>query len=381
MSFSGPKELRMSSSAWPDLSGLASLARDQRLDLRPVLLRVQTDLFVTAPARDRETIASFEALASGLLRTVDEHTAARVARKLARCPDTPESILGLLVSVGGEARRAVVENASSLPPGVVEAVLSAGGDLAEALAARPDLDGRSLDDLADLGEDGVDFALAMNRKIVLRGDALERLLDRARTRPALAQALLARDDLTAQEEASLYLQADSAQRTRIRARIEASAPYRPRAPERADEAAVARLVSFADSGDHDGFGALLAGRLGLDPAPDWRFDRPDRHDLLALALMAAGVPEEAAIHCFLTLHPAIAHSVYAVFDLAAIARTTPQAVAAGILEAIVGAPLGLRRSGRHAPAMDPSGAFGRPGGLAQPDRDRRPVQDRSRRAG
>ena len=36
----------------PDLSGLAALARDPRLDLKPVVLRVQTDLFLAAPIRD-----------------------------------------------------------------------------------------------------------------------------------------------------------------------------------------------------------------------------------------------------------------------------------------------------------------------------------------
>ena len=69
----------MSGPAPSDLSGLASLARQRDLDLRPIILRVQTDLFVTAPARDPAAIEAFEALACGLLPTVDDETAAIIA--------------------------------------------------------------------------------------------------------------------------------------------------------------------------------------------------------------------------------------------------------------------------------------------------------------
>ena len=49
---------------WPDLSCLATLARDQSIDVRPVLLRVHTDLFIAAPSRNGETIKAFEAPSS-----------------------------------------------------------------------------------------------------------------------------------------------------------------------------------------------------------------------------------------------------------------------------------------------------------------------------
>ena len=69
----------MSRFEWPDLSCLASLARNQDLDVRPVLLQVHTDLFAAAPSRDRATIDAFEALALGFLPTVDDATHAIVA--------------------------------------------------------------------------------------------------------------------------------------------------------------------------------------------------------------------------------------------------------------------------------------------------------------
>ncbi|HVL73181.1 MAG TPA: hypothetical protein VM434_15035, partial [Beijerinckiaceae bacterium] len=99
----------MSVSAPPDLSGLAALAQERDLDLRPVILRVQTDLFLAAPSRDPDTLAAFEALACGLVPGIDEETAAIVARKLAPFPDTPEPVLAALARRGGAARQAVVE--------------------------------------------------------------------------------------------------------------------------------------------------------------------------------------------------------------------------------------------------------------------------------
>src|SRR5690349_12323923 len=106
----------MSSSVLPDLPGLVALARQHRLDLRPVILRVQTDLLAAARVRDPAAWRSFETMAAGLLPGIDDETAAIVARKLAPLPDAPERLLCLLVARGGTAQRAVIELAPRLTP-------------------------------------------------------------------------------------------------------------------------------------------------------------------------------------------------------------------------------------------------------------------------
>ena len=126
----------MSGSALSDLTSLMALGRERDLDMRPVLLRVQTDLFVTARHRDRATIMAFEALAVGLLAAIDDDTAAIIARKLAPVAETPESVLLLLVLRGGEARRAVIEQAPALSELMIAAASGDGGDLSVFLAAR-----------------------------------------------------------------------------------------------------------------------------------------------------------------------------------------------------------------------------------------------------
>jgi uncharacterized protein (DUF2336 family) len=119
----------------PDLSGLLELSRIENLDLKPVILRVQTDLFVRAPGRDRTEVEIFESLACGLIPTVDEETARVVARKLAPCPETPSAVLEALALRGGGARDAVVELAPTLTHRLIEAALADGSDLAARIAA------------------------------------------------------------------------------------------------------------------------------------------------------------------------------------------------------------------------------------------------------
>src|SRR3954468_39567 len=181
-------ELRMSGSALSDLTSLMSLGRERDLDMRPVLLRVQTDLFVTARHRDRATIAAFEALAVGLLAAVDDDTAAIVARKLSPVADTPESVLLLLVLRGGAARRAVIEQAPALSELMIAAATGDGGDLSVCLAARRGLAPAEVAELVARDDGAVDLALARNPHLNLPGAALDVLLDRARLRPALAAA-------------------------------------------------------------------------------------------------------------------------------------------------------------------------------------------------
>jgi len=368
----------MSIPAAADLSGLASLARDPRLDLRPVLLRVQTDLFLAAPTRDPAMTAAFEALACGLLPALDDTAAARLARKLAPHPESPARVLELLVERGGEARHAVVASAACLTPAVVDAVIAEGGDAAGALAQRADLAADAAVSLLALADDGIDFALAMNRGPELPAAVMDELIERARTRPALGHALLARADLTGPEEAALYVYADAARRIRIRERMAPLAALR-----RASAGAIRQddltELAFHAGRDKAAFEGRLAGLLELPSTPAWRFDHPSRHELLAFALTAAGVESDDAVRLFLIAEPAIARSVATVFELAELSRSLTQPLAASLIEAILGTAVLAGRRGRHVAAMDPSGTPQR-AAAAQRDRDRA-LLETVRRAG
>ncbi|WP_188311999.1 DUF2336 domain-containing protein [Salinarimonas soli] len=353
------------SAAISDLSSLAALAWDPSLDVRPALLRVQADLFANAPARDAQTVADFETLALGLLPGVDDAAALAVARILAPVEDTPASVIRFLVARGGDVARVMIGAAPKLPAGFHPVALARNPDWAGTVARRADLTGADVEELARLRDATADLALAENPAAPLGGRALAQLVDRARDRADLAEALLRRADLPATDRAALYLSASTAERDAIRGGIEASpsalrAVPLPRASREAGEA----LVAFAMARDVAGFEARLAGLLGLQRRLDPT--GPGRDDLLALALVAAGIGEEECVRIFLTLDDRIARSVAIVFRLAEIVRSTPRSSAIRLLEAILDAPLELRRDARHQPGHGPS-ARTRPGlpGLAR----------------
>ncbi|ACL55747.1 DUF2336 domain-containing protein [Methylobacterium nodulans] len=319
--------------AVPDLSGLLELAQDRRLDMKPVLLRVQTDLFRAAPARDPGTIRAFESLACGLIPTVDAATAAMVAQKLAPLADTPQSVLKLLAAHGGEARDAVLALSPVLSTDLLDAVKN-GPALDAVIARRGDLSRAVIDDLTLRDDPAVDLALAENGRARLDGPALERLVARARLRPDLAARLVARDDLPAVDLAPLYLESSPERRIAIREGIAARAALRPRSRPAVRGLGDA-LKTFALRGEGAAVEAELAAALGLR-AVAWNFAEPRRRDLLALALKAAGLTEEEAVFLFLRLDPAIGRSVEAVFALADLFRTTEPATARDLLAAILG---------------------------------------------
>ena len=303
-------------SAVPDLSGLIELSRDPALDLKPVILRVQTDMFVAAPSRDRAMIHAFESLAAGLIPTVDEATASIVADKLGGCPDLPEAVRAALMARGLDVA----------PPRAAE-------DQAEA-----------------------DRALAENPGVLIGMRVLERLLARARRDADLARTLLARPDIPAADLAPLWLHADAAARRAITEAVEATAALRP-CPA-APRALASALVERSHARDVPGFLATLGEGLGLPQ--DYLSAAPDpvsRYDFLTLALRAADLREGEAVFVFLTLNDTVARSVDRVFSLVTLFRETSRAGARDLLVAILGAPV-LERSGaaEHRPFHGPETA-------------------------
>ncbi|NEU11833.1 DUF2336 domain-containing protein [Methylobacterium sp. BTF04] len=331
----------------PDLSGLIELSRLDNLDLKPVILRVQTDLFLSASVRDRKTIAAFESLAGGLIPIVDDETAEIVARKLAPFADTPPGILAILASRGGTTRDIVVGAAPTLTPAVIDAALADGTDIATAIAGRHDLTRSVIAEMIARDDPAIDQALADNWHIALQGENLARLVGRGRRSPDLARAILARVDLSPADAAPLFLFADPARREAIGQAMIATAALRPCPPPPREAGAV--LTGFSGRGDIAGFVASLAEMLSLPKG--FLAATPDpslRYELLTLALRTAGLHEEEAVYVFLTLNETVARSVDRVFDLVKLFRTIPRAAARDLLAAILDVTLPERMGAANA---------------------------------
>ncbi len=362
-------------SATPDLSGLEALAREGQLDVRSVLLRVQTDLFLTAPSRPPDMVRAFEALATGLIPVSDIDSVAVAARKLAPHPDTPLPVLDALLARAPEIAEIVLLLMPGFDRALLEGVASDGElPFARAVAERADLDAELATRLVARDAPELDESVAGNANLLLTRPLAEALIGRARTRPALADLIVGRSDLTGVQRAPLFPFGTEVERAIILIELERLVAldgqqrlYRP-----APEADVAALLDACVQRDRKAFAATLARLLDADAGPVARLaDDPDPV-MLAFALLAAGVPEDDAIRMFFRLDAAIAQSVECIFGLADLLRRVPRAVAERLVAAVLG--LGAqqtRREGTHVPSMAPGGTPARPSPSAAPARPAR----------
>lgn len=351
----------------PDLSGLAALARDGRLDVRPILLRVHTDLFLTAPSRTPEMLRSFAALASGLIPVVDADTAVIVARKLAPSPDTPAAVIEALLARGDEVTDVTLTLSPHMGRAQLDELAERGArSLALAVADRCDLDNALVEHLLARDDAAVDERIARNVSVVLTPGAIDTLLGRARYNADLAARLVERRDLGGVDKAALYRHASETQRVDILrdvARVVALSGA-PRGVAYASDASAARLLDHALKADKTPFLEALAELLGAEPGEAWRLDDPSG-ELIAFGLIAAGVTEEDAIRMFLRLDAAIARSVQRVFHLAGLIRSVPRPVAERIIQLTSDRRVAPAREQHvHVPAMAASGTFVRRGPTA-----------------
>jgi hypothetical protein len=314
---------------WSDLSDLSGT------DACAALLKVNAEMFAAAPARDRESIETFEALALGFLPKADRATLLEIARILARCTDTPPSVVDYLqrhvpealgVMQQRETHDAYVFDARSLatPAGRLH------------LASSPHLAAATIEQILVLREEASEDALAANPAFTAVTPAFHQLVRRAIERPALARILLQRPDLSAGHEACLYLAADRARRGLIRERIVQTfmqtAPLSFRLTPQETEA----FQAAASDGDMARFERLLTEAFGFAPSTEWRILQLGRHRLLAMALKALGVPGKEAARIFLTLHPALSYPLSAIRELMREMRDVPDAVALSLIETILG---------------------------------------------
>jgi hypothetical protein len=324
----------MSSIPHPDLAGLAMLARNGDRELRPVLLTLHTREFVSSAVRDRRRVATYEALALGLIPLVPDDVVAEVAAMLRLVPETPPRVLDLLAE-----RRA----ARSIPDPL-------------RLARSATLGRQDMGHLLAAEAPEIDLALARNTAVPLDAEARQILLERAVRNGELARALLDRPDLSGAERGALFgFAAEAGDRDLIREELERAASAAPAAALPAlSEWRRGRLLRAAGKADMPALLGEIAKALGLAEPPLWRADHEAEAELFALSLVAAGLTVEDCVHVLLTADHRIAASVPAVFRLRQVCRTTSRGVACQL----VGAMSKPVRTGTSAAGTRPKKAEG-----------------------
>lgn len=343
-----------------DLPSFLATAREQGWDTRPVLLRVQTDLFVNATPRTPDMVASYESMALAMIPVVDDDTAHHIACKVAGLPEVTDLIRDALLLRGGGAAAACIAAMPRIGPNWGE-TLARSGNIIETrgLAARADLSPVLIAHLIERDDAAIDLTLVQSTAISLPPELLGTLIERARTHVGLAKALMQRADLTFADKAAFYVQGDTSARRDLREGLERNANLSPRAglPLLRDEE-VLRLISTARARDPEIFSNELATLSGLSLDTILTIQADKSCELLALLLVALGIdPEDGAI-VFISGEEDVAYSVKAVFGLVELMRTTSRGTADRIVRAACGiAGTAPMRTGRYVPATDPAVAY------------------------
>ncbi|MDX7952516.1 DUF2336 domain-containing protein [Lichenihabitans sp. Uapishka_5] len=213
------------------LDRLADLGRTPDVNIRPVLLRVLVDLFVSKPSHSLDAIRQFDEMASRLLEDADEATRVIVAAKLAGHPEAPKGLLKRLIVERGPIATTVLSRAHLDHATLQSAAALGTSDMAIAVARRPDLDAATVRALAERPEEAVVAALAENGAAPIDLGLQRYLVRRARDHQGLATLLLRRggDPL---ELAALFLAADRGARADILMALRRQELGRPSAPPR-----------------------------------------------------------------------------------------------------------------------------------------------------
>lgn len=344
-----------------DLPSFLATARENGWDPRPVLLRVQTDLFCNAPERGPDIVASYRSIAEVMIPVVDDDTALIVAQKIASLPETPHVLREALIARGGGAASACIALTPAIDRNWAELVAE-GGDEAETagIAARADLETSLLAPLVARAMPEVDLVLACNHAIELPPDLRAMLIERSNGSERLTRALLQRSDLSARERAAFYARLDDAGRRRLREALENQPGLGTTSrllPLLRDEDIV-RLVSAARARDPELLQLELASLSALEPHQIATLLADRSGELLALLLIGLGVEPEDGGVIFISGDDDIAHSVDSVFRLVALMRTTARSTAETIVAAVCGLSHDRNlRQARHVPALDPAMSY------------------------
>jgi len=322
------------------LQGLAATAQINSAEMRPILLRVTTDMFVLHAEHTDEEIRLYEEMARRLIDDADAATLALVARKLATCSDAPTLVLNRLRAKGGEAAREIVQFSRQIEWRELRRLAVDGAwDVACAVAGRSDLDREIAAILAARPEREIARALAANTLAPLNHEDVRLLALRGRDDVTLARALLNRGEITL-DHLPLYLTANAEQRDILFGLVRQASlaqTGRPETMPKLDENLVLRLETTALRQKRTSFALALADLLGCDALCARRIVEDETGDALALAFLAIGLPAEAAARIFLIAFPKIGQSPdIFIADMKMIA-TTPRRDAARIIAAVTGA--------------------------------------------
>jgi uncharacterized protein (DUF2336 family) len=313
------------SSPHSGIEGLVELARSDRVELRPVLLRVLTDLYVQEPAHGPAERARYAELAVRFLESADPVTRALVAERLANYPGTPPAVAAKLarddISVAGP----ILRRSKALSESELHSILeSCGIAHAVAIAAREDLPASIAQRLRETGT-----LRAAKAPIAETGASTTRTRE---TDPAITFTLARR-----------YLATNKSERRMIATALDCCpAVDREERLRRLERGFNDRLERAALRHRGQEFASLLHNRTGMPGDIALRIVNDPSGEQLAAICRALEMPFDTTSRIFLFLNPAIGGSARQVLGLAQGYEKMQPAIARRLMGAWCGFSAGLR---------------------------------------
>jgi hypothetical protein len=277
----------------PGIADLTELAQRDGADVRPLLLRVLTDLYLQQPTPSAADRARFAELACRLLDSVEIGIRTDIAQRLAHHAGTPASVAARLARDDIRAADPILRNSPVLGEAELHAILDANG-IAHAIA----IAGRS--DLPD----------SVARR--LRGSVVHR----ARPQNLRSADFPNRDRALTRTLARRYLVAGTDERQMILTALPVCAATEYEGVLRAlDAGSVQRLERAALLHHTQRFIALLEEQVGLPADIVMAMLRDPTGDPLAVLCRALDIPLHAASRMLLFLHRQNGASMRHVFAL------------------------------------------------------------------
>jgi uncharacterized protein (DUF2336 family) len=357
------------------LEGLVALGKDGGLNMKPILLRVVTDQFVSKSRHPAADIRQYEELALQLIPQADVAIAASVAKRLGGHPDAPPSVIEKLIDRAPEVAAAVFASGACIDRAKL-AERAEWGSLGEAvaIAGRKNLDAHTGAALARRPETEVLCALAANKEAPLDAHAISYLLQRGRTDRDLGLVLLARTDLSI-DKSALFLVAGSEQRAEMLALARHANPAAHGPATRPPQRDLDALADLAAAQKWGLFAVEFAMRLGCDPRRVQEIIRDKSGEPLAIALAALGMEPADAARIFLSSEPGISHSVDRIRVLTRITSDLPVNAARRLMSTMLGQslPNDASRHRRYEAAPDVASLAGRENTLRRTGSHQRPL--------
>jgi hypothetical protein len=269
----------------PGLESLSDIGMNGRVDMRPTLLRVLTDLYVQKLAHSAEEERHYTELALRLLETVDTPTRAAVAARLARHLSPPPRVIQKLAADLPDVTAALHAQPRFDRP-VARPAAAAGG-----LSAKPH------------DEDALEPA-----------DRAER----GGSKTVAAAYVSIGSDL-ARELSDMFFAANADERRLILLNLHIVASDAAGRPAIAHDPALGRRLEAAALGrKREDFSRELAGLLGISRRLAQRIAADELGEPIVVAAKALSIPRDVLYRLLLFVNTAVGHSVERVHALAAL---------------------------------------------------------------